>query len=296
MYLTNFVKIQPKGNNIKPFFTGKHLTEEGKKWQEILREELNDTSANVIIAAGGTALFALTGRIGIKKWRGSILDCTICPNRKVIPIIHPASVIYGDFIARYFIVADLKRAKEESQFPEFNLPRPNLIIFPTPAEAIEYIRTCQRAKRVVFDIECLGGQVSCFSVSYKPGEAMSISVKDYSVYDEVMVWQALAEIMGDEEVTKIGQNLIFDLFFIFDKNHIFTRGPLRDTMIAHHILYPDFPKGLDFLTSLHTKHPYYKDDGKQWREIKDETTFARYSAMDAITTCDVEHERWPELI
>jgi DNA polymerase-1 len=53
-------------------------------------------------------------------------------------------------------------------------------------------------------------------------------------------------------------------------------------MIAQAIMYPDFPKGLDFITAMHTREPYYKDEGKKWFKIGgSEEDFWIYNAKDS---------------
>jgi DNA polymerase I-like protein with 3'-5' exonuclease and polymerase domains len=78
---------------------------------------------------------------------------------------------------------------------------------------------------------------------------------------EMQTWLAIAQILEDPRITKIGQNIIFDASFLLRKYGIKTRN-VQDTMIQTGILTPDFPKGLDFITSVYTKEPYYKDIGK----------------------------------
>ena len=64
-----------------------------------LIEEINLVKPNVIIAAGNTALWALTGIEGVMKWRGSQLLTDDyfgeMPGVKVIPIVHPAAIGCG---------------------------------------------------------------------------------------------------------------------------------------------------------------------------------------------------------
>ena len=76
-------------------------------------------------------------------------------------------------------------------------------------------------------------------------------------------------------------------------------------MIAQAILYPDFPKGLGFITSLHTEIPYYKDEGKS--VIKDQIKgftkvggdwqmrFWRYNALDSIVLMEAFPSQVSEL-
>jgi len=69
---------------------------------------------------------------------------------------------------------------------------------------------------------------------------------------------------------------------MFRKYGIYTR-PIEDTMIAQAVLVPEFPKGLDFITSIYTLEPYHKDEGK--KRIKSgggtDESFWLYNAKDS---------------
>jgi DNA polymerase I - 3''-5'' exonuclease and polymerase domains len=101
--------------------------------------------------------------------------------------------------------------------------------------------------------------------------------------DEVLIWREYASLMSDPDIMKINQNIVgFDAPFLFTQCNIHTKGKLGDPMIAQHIMYPDFNKGLDFIASIHTREPYWKDDGKIWKNPNiDWDTFQRYCARDA---------------
>jgi len=62
-------------------------------------------------------------------------------------------------------------------------------------------------------------------------------------------------------------------------------------MIAQAIIFPDFPKGLDFIQSMYCDgEPYYKDDGKEWFKYSDgEKNFRIYSAKDSAMVAQI----WP---
>src|SRR6185437_686487 len=157
-------------------------------------------------------------------------------------------------------------------------------------------------KAIATDIECLNGHVSCFSVATSRSEVMSIPLLDtkqqhrWSEEQEAEIWTLYAAIMSDPKILKINHNIIFDISFLLQQNNIFTRGPLGCTMVAHHILYPDFPKGLDFVCSTYTREPYYKDDGKLWsKPWVDMDRFWTYNAKDAAVAFEIWEELQPEL-
>jgi uracil-DNA glycosylase family 4 len=290
LYLTNVVKEHPAGNNIESFYnTKKHsFTKTGQAYVDMLKLELERTSANVIVAVGNTALTALTGKGSIMKWRGSILESTLLPGRKVIPIIHPAAAL-REYTLRWIIISDLKRIDKQSKFPGIIRPIRELKIFPSFIEAMAYLDIILEQKEVSFDIEVVNQETSHISFSHTPSYAMSIDFTGgrYSEVEEMQLWLKIAKVLENPAIDKIGQNLMFDMWFLARNNGIITKGRIKDTMIAQKWSYPDFAKGLDFICSLYTEEPYYKDDGKQWKTgIFDPTSFSLYSAKDAAVTLE----------
>lgn len=289
VYKTTVIKERPPGNVIKPFFDKNHFTEAGRKYVEQLKIELENHPANVIVAVGNVALAALCGETRIAKFRGSIIESTLLPGRKVIPTIHPAAAL-RIYIQRFFIIHDLKKAKIQSEFSEVKLPQRNLIIDPTITDFELWFAEIQRLgiKRISFDIEITGQlELSCFALSYDPSEAICIPVSKYTFEHEARAMYLLNELISDPTIEIIGQNINFDFFFNLKKYNIHPKCQIQDTMIGHNVLYPDFPKGLDFLCSMYTNEPYYKDEGKEWKGVKDWPKFWQYNCKDAATTLEI---------
>jgi len=60
---------------------------------------------------------------------------------------------------------------------------------------------------------------------------------------------------------------------------------LGDTMLRTSLIYPELPKGLDFLTRLYTNIGYYKDEGKEYDpRIHDFKRMLLYNAKDGVAT------------
>lgn len=272
VYITNVVKERPPANNIEKFIKfdkGKVIASEAyKEYEALLMEELSTTSANVYVAIGGVAMYALSRMDKITKRRGSIIpgyigDRTI----KVIPIIHPASAL-RNYTFIHFIRFDLKRVLEESAYPDIRLPSRYLKVGPSFLESMAYLQSCDGLPLLGFDIEVVNEEVSCISVAKNPYDVISIPFfsngqDHFTVDQEIAIWKELTRLLEDPAITKVGHNIAFDSTFLFIKYGIRTTN-MKDTMILSSICYPDFPKGLDFVTSICTKEPYYKDDGKKW--------------------------------
>jgi len=273
-----------------PLWNKHGFTEYGLELAEPTLQRIRASGANAILALGQQALDLCTGKsIGIMKWRGSPLQGKDrVGSKKVVSTVHPAATIHGVYLWRYMIIGDMKKFRDEAQTPSLILPIRDILIRPTIADALNYIRQCEVDKLVATDIEVVNHQVSCFSLSRNPSEAVTIPLTDedgayWSESDEVLIWLAYAKLMHNVEVMKVNQNMVgFDAVFLWMRNRIITRGPIGDSMIAQSILYPEFRKGLDFIASVHTREPYWKDEGKMWKnEGGDFPQFWRYCGKDA---------------
>ena len=141
---------------------------------------------------------------------------------------------------------------------------------------------------VSVDIETLNGAVFCIGFAPNADTAMCVNFDNRTLEEEVQLWRLCTELLIDTSVTKLGQNFIFDMWFLAFKHNCFVAGPIEDTMVAHHIVYPDLPKGLGVLTTLHTDEPYYKEEGGYWKGgVGDRTSFLNYNCKDVITTYKV---------
>ena len=90
-FVTNISRLRPPGNDLSEWiYAGKKKPPDGfvpfrekfvhpaiKNGFSILLKELQAVQPNIIIAFGNTALWALTGKIGISNWRGSQLEIDI---------------------------------------------------------------------------------------------------------------------------------------------------------------------------------------------------------------------------
>jgi len=244
---------------------------DGLEYLNELRDELLDCKANVIVPVGGVALHALANRTGITKWRGSVIESTLIPGKKLIPIIHPSTVIppKNQFLNKRLIIFDLIKALYHSGFPELGLTPRKVVIEPTFTDCMEFLGDCMmeglsRKSIIDFDIEVYKEEISCISFSYKPDLSISIpfinSSGDYfTVSQEILVWRKIAELLENPLIKKRGQNITFDCSILLSKMGIKVHNVV-DTMVVQKIIMPDYKAGLDFITSIHTDIPYYKDE------------------------------------
>ena len=168
-----------------------NVSELGQYYLEVLRDELRNCKANVIVVMGNTALFALCDRVGINSWRGSVLESTLLPGVKVIPTLHPA--VYTDekvminpaaYLAKYLITADLKKVKNECEFADIRLEDRMLHIRPSDYDALSWLEECKQAAEqgriIYYDIELTPKtqELSCISFNLTPQHVMCIPFVD----------------------------------------------------------------------------------------------------------------------
>jgi len=291
-YITNFAKDFDQ--HVSEYLNLSTLTfsEKGLKYRDLLIGEINDAKAIAVIAMGNYSMTALTNinKPGITKWRGSVLTDDRMPGKYIIPTIHTSTILPPKFVYlnKFLIQLDIKRARviaDNGHTPKFR----KLIIKPTYFEIMSYLAKIEKegtdGKIIYFDIELLNEEVSCISFAYRDDEALCIPFVaadgDYlTIEQETNVFQHVADILEDGAIRKGGQNLGFDTHFLLRRYGIKAKN-LEDTMVAQRIIMPDYPIGLDFITSVWTDHRYYKDEGKRYFGTGGEQLW-KYNATDSI--------------
>jgi len=250
--------------------TNEGFTELGRESIERLEDELQRTTANIICPLGAPAFRAICSGRGITKWRGSILPATLqaIVGRKTVPSIHPANALHGQYITRYSIRSDFKRAKREATFPEIRRPPYRFNLRSTFGQCLEHLEMLKSIEKYACDIEVAyitlsadpRGQVTRISYAWTEEDVISIPMADggWTLEEETQLWHSTAELLEMKGPTKIFQNGIFDCQVLFFIHGILVAPRIEDTMVAHHIVYPDFRKNLAFLASLYTDQPYWK--------------------------------------
>ena len=292
-YFTNVVKEQPPQNDISHFISFGRVvkaTPSYTAYENQLYEELRAVKANVLVPLGNTPLYALTRLQAVTKRRGSILEtrcsCAELNGRKIIPTIHPAAAL-RNYLFTYPILSDLMRIKEHSNYAELGIPSRRLRIAPSYQDSLDFLnRMLAEKKPTAFDIEVVNLEVSCISFCNDPADVISIPfIEDGRDYfdpeQEAAIWLKIAELLETPWIPKIGQNINFDSDFLFRRYGIRV-NPKDDTMVAQAYVSPELPKGLDFITSIYTSEPYYKDEGKKHFKVGGEyRTFWAYNAKDS---------------
>lgn len=139
-----------------------------------------------------------------------------------------------------------------TQYKTFAEVQPTYHLVETAEARRDLIARIREAGMVCFDTETTGldtmvAEIVGLSLSVKAGEAYYLHFGGKSREEATAILSEFAEIFESEAITKIGQNIKYDLGIV--KNYgISVRGPMFDTMLAHFILQPDGKHGMDAMS------------------------------------------------
>lgn len=291
-YVTNVVKRQIS------------LSRQGNERHSVHRDELDawigllhweiSLLPNVrrILILGGYALEAVLGEHGITNWRGSVLDCKL-PNNNVgtaVITINPAFALREPKMEPIFMM-DCRKLDMviNGRFKPYQI---ETIINPSYNVAMKTLKDIQKAKKpTAGDIELINLHTACLGFANDPHHSICINFRDgkdnrYTVQEEADIWLAAQELCDSHarnNVPMIGQNAQFDWYWTWLNDGLDWKFS-DDTLLQHHTLYPQLPHSLAFLCAQYTTHPFYKDEGKTWKEGGDIDQFWRYNGKDTCIT------------
>lgn len=282
----NVFNLRPDGNDIEllcgvradgisgyPALTGsKYIRAEFEPHLEALRDEILAVNPNLVICLGNTPLWALAGRTGIKKWRGTTFESThTVAGYKLLSTYHPAAVLRG-WELRPIVVADLMKAGFQATFPEIRRPHREIWIEPSAddiARFIEEVVNRRRSEPLSTDIETSGSRITCIGLGYSdvaiviPFDDERAANGNYwpTLEAERTCWGLIRGVLSDPSIPKLFQNGLYDIAFLFRSVGIRVMGATEDTMLLHHALQPELEKGLGFLGSVYADDIAWKHGG-----------------------------------
>lgn len=295
VYITNVVKrkLVSAAEGLEIDERAKKLTltkQELTHWRHILWEELSRLpNVQYIIALGSYALHALVGYEAITKARGSVFPIDINGHRvQVLATYNPAHVMREPRMEIIYRM-DLDKI-EKLRNGTFAPPVIRPFINPTVSEAMDVIRWLHTVREpIAYDIETMAGETACVGFAASNEEGICINFRSqgenhYSLSDERNVRLAIQGLLGDRSLRFVTQNGHYDATWLWFKDRIRGHGHYFDTMLAHHFLYPTLPHDLGFITAQYTDHPFYKDEGKLWKDSGDINEFWEYNVKDCCIT------------
>lgn len=242
------------------------------------------------------------------KYAGSLLTCS----NNLIQYPHylvstlPPDVIVRNWDNRDICTnLDLGKVKDELDFYRkhgYLQPLPEYKFeynFEDPGQfqrLLQWLERFKNAKLLSVDIESI---YTTYKSAYypHPGYPITIGMADSSregisfrlfrddQKETIILWRALANVLSSASL--LGQN-----FFDFDAMRLCSLGfeidyeKIQDTLIRHHILWPELPHKLQFQTRQYTRQPYYKDEGHGWN-FKDMQKLKRYNCLDVCVTFEI---------
>lgn len=286
LYRSNVFQLHPPGNNLESFCgtkaegipgypaltKGKFVRKEYEAQLDRLGDEIIQVDPNLIICLGNTPLWALGGRTGISKLRGTTFLSVHCVrDYKCLCCYHPSAVLRG-WENRPVTVIDLGKATYERDYPEVRRPNCQIWIEPSIPDIERFINEqIIGCEILACDIETSGTRVTCIGFAPRRDLAIVIPFDDerkpngsyWTVKeDELAAWALIRRILEDSSVGKVFQNGLYDVAFLWRSYGIRVMNAKEDTMLLHHALLPEALKGLGFLGSVYTDFGPWKTERK----------------------------------
>lgn len=301
----NLCKYRPEGNQFGTVLNTREL----EAGIAELTRDIRDGQPTVIAALGNWPLHFLTGKhgkkgagTGIGKWRGSILPCTLAPGLehiKVVACYHPAYILRQRTSYPIF-ATDIKRVINDSTFSEFRYPERELVLDPRGAELERWTELLCSSERLACDIETVkkSTRILCHGFSPHPGLSVVISHSD----TDFQRHSAIDAIYRSAAKKIFHNGGAFDIPML-EINGFEVENFWWDTMVVQHVMWPELPKALEYLTSVYTRQPYYKTagraeipaDAKGWSEKFDKNALYEYNGTDTSITAECQLEQEKEL-
>ena len=304
-----------------------------------LTQLIRRVKPTLIIGLGNYTLWALTdndfdvkseeGRYvptGIGNYRGSQLRSTVC-DTPFLPTYHPAAT-FRTYAWRGMIRHDFRFKVPLAFNDSWEAPDRVFLIRPSYDDVINqlsalykdanhyYART-EPPLEIAVDIETRGNFIACIGLAYTTEDAICIPIlttdkgkKDgyWTLDEEVEITRMLYELLTHTHVRVIGQNIAFDIQYIFAQMFFLPKTD-EDTMLKHHCCFPGggdpvkgtgpqglVQKSLNHLSSLYCNHhKYWKDEGNTWETWMPEEQLWSYNCLDCCITYEV-NERLTEVV
>lgn len=281
-FLTNVFNLRPRPTNkienlcatrkevrhaLPPLSSGKYIRDEFLPELDRLYAELTRADPNVIVCLGGTAAWAILRDGRISKLRGAVAGSPVLAGKKCIPTFHPSYILQGGYEARHVTILDLQKARRESEYPEIRRPQRTIYTEPLLGDLEQfYAGHILPAKRLAVDIETRGNVITCIGFAPTIDVALVLPFEDHrnasgrywgSKEAEVAAWRWVKKALASP-CEKVFQNGLFDMHRLWRTYGVPVTNARHDTMLLHHALMPESPKGLDYLGSIYTSESAWK--------------------------------------
>lgn len=237
-----------------------------------LESELTLYQPNLILALGETPLWALTKETKIARYRGSVINSRL--GFKLLPTFHPSNILRNQKELPIFH-SDLSKAAREAHYPEIRRLNRYIHIEPNIDDILNFEREyINPSDSLSIDIETAGNQIT--EIGFAPSKDRALVIpffddrKANKSYWETLeleqeVWRIVRRLCGLNKAKFVGQNFNYDMLFLLRSYGIACPHANHDTMLLHHALQPEMPKGLGMLATLYT-------DERPWKFMRPKHT------------------------
>ncbi len=257
----------------------------------------------VILALGQTVIRDLGLEGSINDLRGSVIkmerkrDCWVIPMFNPRDLKKPMRMFADEKLDKaYFTMGDIKRAVR-TYYEGWKVPKEKFNLNPTLKNVLDFFDKCNKEKPLIgCDLEATG-----LSIEHSKIVVMGFALNE----EEALVLPILAEGGREYWVEKEWRILVPKINHFFRNNKfIFQNGigydvpllrargwdfPLKslveDTLVLHHVLAPELPHKIGFISSQYGKLPFWKDSFLK-KKISiletDQLEMKRYNARDCV--------------
>lgn len=278
-----------------------------------LASDLAKYAPPLILAMGNAAAFYLpelrekgNGALNagqLQKYAGSLLQSKMIPHPHYMMPLYSPDYCIADWTERNVTTfIDLQKLRDELVFWKRNsvlcaLPIRTLIYGDLSlGDILHSFDRFRAAALLSIDIETVYPRdKSAFHPH--PGYPVTIGIADSASYglsfnlfrdspdENRLLWKALDLLLREKAV--LGQNFFnFDALFFNALGFEIALAKVKDTLIRHHILWPELSHKLQFMTRQYTREPYYKDEGAGW-SVKNMDRLRRYNCLDVCVTYEI---------
>jgi uracil-DNA glycosylase len=240
-------------------------------WQiEELRQRLRLLKPDLIVAMGGTALWALSGESAITVHRGAFFTS---PFGRAIATLHPASILY-QYDQMPILWSDLVKVR---MYLDGTISQPlkrKVWIDPSFAEiaaVYESFRKRPLSDVLGVDIETAPSLAQITTISFAFADegiciplwdryAVTAEKQNYwpTVEDEVKAWRWIAKFCQLPHA-KVMQNGMYDSQYMLDAPvQLRLKNWCHDTAVMQHAYQPELKKDLGTLSTLYLNEPSWK--------------------------------------
>ena len=248
-----------------------------------------------LVRTGQAREWKRVARAGISAWRGSVLDGPK-EGTLTIPTIHPADLFRQPLLEKG-VYQDWKRIGKVLR--EGGQPRPERWhnIHPRVSDLETFLASLLPTDLVAVDIERLKWEshTSVVGFAKSPRESLVIPTTE-DFWGKVQLHTKVLPLCGrilSHPCPKGGQNFLFDRFWLKEDFGFDVANALYDSRWMHHALDPTDRHSLDYLVSMYTDEPYYKEEGKVFIKSKSKASLTNleafwiYNGLDCTTTREI---------